>query len=198
MEYLRNLRVELMPLASLKPHARNPRTHSPKQVRQIAESIRKFGFVNPILIDGDGGVIAGHGRIEAAKLLGIDTVPTIRLADMTEAQKRAYILTDNKLAENAGWDQELLALELNYIAELDIDFDLTITGFETAEIDLLMSVPDTTGGGEDADEVCTIDRAQPAVSRPAICGSWVGIACYAATPPVRTASSICLTVTGRK
>lgn len=167
MKYLRNLRVESMPLASLKPQARNPRTHSPKQVRQIADSIRTFGFVNPILIDSDGGVIAGHGRIEAAKVLGIDAVPSIRLADMTEAQKRAYILADNKLAENAGWDNELLAIELNYIADLDIDFDLTITGFETAEIDLLMHASDTTdGGGEEADETCDVDRAQPAVSRP--------------------------------
>ncbi len=166
MEYLRNLRVDLMPLASLKPHAGNPRTHSPKQVQQIADSIRTFGFVNPILIDADGGVIAGHGRIEGAKLLGIDTVPTIRLADMTEAQKHAYILADNKLAENAGWDNELLAIELNYIAELDIDFDLTITGFETAEIDLLMDAPDVAGGGDEADESCDVDRTQPAVSRP--------------------------------
>jgi hypothetical protein len=80
VEYLRNLRVEMVSLASLKPHARNPRTHSPKQVRQIADSIRKFGFVTPILIDPNGGVIAGHGRIEAAKLLGIDTVPRRRSA----------------------------------------------------------------------------------------------------------------------
>ena len=165
MQDLRELRVAMTPVASLRPHAHNPRTHSRRQVRQIADSIRTFGFVNPVLIDADGGVIAGHGRIEAAKLLGIDTVPTICLADMNEAQKRAYILADNKLAENAGWDKQLLALELSYVAELDIDFDLMITGFETAEIDLLMSAPDVGGGGEQADEICEIDRVQPVVSR---------------------------------
>lgn len=103
-------------MASLKPHPSNPRTHSPKQIRQIAESIEKFGFVNPILTDSEGRVIAGHGRIEGAKLLGIEMLPTIPLADLTEAQIRAYVLADNKLAENAGWNAELLALELNYIA----------------------------------------------------------------------------------
>lgn len=166
MEHLRNLRVELQPIASLKPHAGNPRTHSPKQVRQIAESIRKFGFVNPILTDPDGGVIAGHGRIEAAKLLGIQMVPTIPLAELTEAEKRAYILADNKLAENAGWDEELLALELNYIAQLDVEFDLTVTGFETAEIDLLINPPDSADGEQGDDELCDVDRARPTVSRP--------------------------------
>ena len=132
MNYLRNLKIEILPISSLKPCARNPRTHSPRQVRQIADSIQVFGFTNPVLIDDDGGVIAGHGRIKAAKLLGLEQLPTIRLADMTEVHRRAYILADNKLAENAGWDQELLALELAYISELDIEFDLTVTGFETA------------------------------------------------------------------
>jgi ParB-like chromosome segregation protein Spo0J len=112
---LRNLRIDEVAIASLKAHPRNPRTHSPKQLRQIADSIRRFGFTNPILIDADDGLIAGHGRIEAAKLLGIATVPTIRLADLSEAEKRAYILADNRLAEIAGWDQELLALEMQAI-----------------------------------------------------------------------------------
>src|SRR5580692_7204873 len=125
---LRNLSIEIMPLASLKPYARNPHTHSAKQIRQIADSIKEFGFTNPILVDRDGGVVAGHGRIEAAELLGMPEVPTVRLDRMTEAQKRAYIIADNKLAENAGWDRELLALELQYVAELDIDFDLTVIG----------------------------------------------------------------------
>src|SRR5579862_1561942 len=134
--------VQLVPLSALKPYARNPRTHSAKQIRQIAESIRTFGFTNPILIDRDGGVIAGHGRIEAARLLGIEQIPTLRLTDMTEAQKRAYVLTDNKLAENAGWDPELLAVEFQYLSELDLEFDLTVTGFETGEIDLLLGEAD--------------------------------------------------------
>jgi len=165
MEHLRNLQVETLSLASLKPHTRNARTHSRKQVRQIAESIRKFGFVNPVLVDAAGGVIAGHGRIEASKLHGMDQVPAIRLADLTEAQKRAYIVADNKLAENAGWDKQLLALELNYVAQLDVEFDLTITGFESAEIDLVMSAKDVAGGVETADQLDDVDRAQPIVSR---------------------------------
>ena len=136
-ESLRSMKIEYIPVAQLRPHRRNPRTHSARQIRQIANSIRKFGFNNPILVDQNGGVIAGHGRILAAKLLGMSEVPTIRLDQMTEAQKCAYIIADNRLAENAGWDRELLALELSYITELEIDFDLTITGFETAEIDLL-------------------------------------------------------------
>src|SRR5215471_19100506 len=127
-----------MPLAALKLYARNPRTHSAKQLRQIADSIRQFGFTNPVLIDGERGVIAGHGRIEAAKLLGIGRVPTIRLDQMTEAQKRAYVIADNKLAENAGWDRELLGLELQYLSELELDFDVTVTGFDLAEIDILI------------------------------------------------------------
>jgi len=166
MQYLRDLRVKLVPVASLRPHPTNPRTHSPRQIRQIAESIEQFGFVNPILTDSEGRVIAGHGRIGGAKLLGIETVPTIPLADLNEAQKRAYILADNKLAENAGWDRELLALEINYISEIDIDFDLTVTGFETAEIDLLINPPDSASGELDANEFCDADRTRPAVSRP--------------------------------
>jgi DNA modification methylase len=165
-EYLRDLKIEKLAVASLKPYGRNPRTHSRGQVRQIAASIRKFGFANPILTDRDRCVIAGHGRIEAAKLLGITEVPTICLADMTEAQKHAYLLADNKLAENAGWDQELLALELAYIAELDLDFDLTVTGFETAEIDLLFEAERAQGATDAADNVPEIDEAKPTVTRP--------------------------------
>jgi ParB-like chromosome segregation protein Spo0J len=110
--YLRDLRVEFLPVSELKLYAGNPRVHSAKQIRQIADSIREFGFTNPVLLDGDHGVLAGRGRIEAAQLLGIERVPTISFADMSAAQKRAYILTDNKVAENAGWDRELVALEL--------------------------------------------------------------------------------------
>jgi DNA modification methylase len=162
-EYLKNLRIELLPVSELKPYPRNARIRSPQQIRQIADSIRTFKFTNPILIDANGVVIAGHGRIEAAKLLGLESLPTIRLADMTEAQKRAYALADNKLAEVAGWDPELLALELSYISELDIDFDLTITGFETAEIDLLLE----TGRNDDrADEVVEPPAHGQAVTRP--------------------------------
>src|SRR5258708_6831942 len=99
------LKVELLSTAALRPYARNPRTHSPKQIRQLAESIRRFRFIYPILIDANRNVIAGHARLQAAKLLGIRRVPTIRLDHMTEAEKRAYIIADNKLAENAGWNR---------------------------------------------------------------------------------------------
>ena len=128
------LSIEHLPIAALKPYPRNARTHSNKQIRQIAESIRRFGFTNPILIDAGGGIIAGHGRLEAAKLLEMESVPTILPDQMTEEEKRAYILADNKLAQNAGWDQGLLAVELQYLVELD--FEVEVTGFETAEIDL--------------------------------------------------------------
>src|SRR5260370_12804862 len=165
MKHLHILLVKCLPLGSLKPHPRNPRTHSSKQLRQIAESIRKFGFVIPILIDADDVVIAGHGRLEAAKLLAMETVPTICVAHLTEPQKRALILADNKLAQNAGCNNELLALALNDISKLDIGFDLTITGFETAEIDLLTNPLGITIGGEEADEICDVDRARPVVSR---------------------------------
>jgi len=131
IEQQRKLDIRVLTIGLLKPYARNPRTHSDKQINQIANSIRQFGFTNPVLIDSELGVIAGHGRIEAAKLLGIGEVPTIRLDHMTEAQKRAYVVADNRLAENAGWDRDPLALELQYSSDLDLDFDATITGFET-------------------------------------------------------------------
>jgi DNA modification methylase len=128
--------IEPMAVASLRPHPGNARTHSKKQVRQIADSIRQFGFTNPVLIGEDGGIIAGHGRVEAAKLLGLDSVPTVRLAHLNAAQRRAYILADNKLALNAGWDRELLAIELQGL--IDIDFDVELTGFSCSEIELVL------------------------------------------------------------
>ncbi len=165
IEQQRTLDVEILAIGTLKPYARNPRTHSDKQIHQIANSIREFGFTNPVLIDSDLGVIAGHGRIEAAKLLGIAEVPTIRLDHMTEVQKRAYVIADNRLAENAGWDRELLALELQYLSDLDLDFDATITGFETPEIDVLIQGIDLDGTSDQADEVPEIDESVPPVSR---------------------------------
>jgi hypothetical protein len=128
--------VEPMLVASLRPHPSNARTHSKKQIRQIADSIRQFGFNNPVLIGADGEIIAGHGRVEAAKLLGLDSVPTVRLAHLSAAQRRAYVLADNKLALNAGWDRELLAIELQGL--VDIDFDVELTGFSPTEIDLVL------------------------------------------------------------
>lgn len=125
--------------ASLTPRKSNPRTHSKAQLKQIVDSIRTFGFTNPVLVDEDNGLIAGHGRVEAAKQLGLERVPTVYLAGMSEAQIRAYVIADNRLAQNAGWDSELLAIELQYLAELDLDFDVTITGFSMPEIDVLIS-----------------------------------------------------------
>lgn len=133
------LEVIHLPLASLKPYSRNARTHSAKQIAQIAASIRTFGFNNPVLADKDGVIIAGHGRVAAAKSLGLESVPVIRLEHMSEAQKRAYILADNKLAEQAGWDADILAIELQNLMEFDLDFDIAITGFEMPEIDVLIS-----------------------------------------------------------
>jgi site-specific DNA-methyltransferase (adenine-specific) len=128
--------IELLAIESLIPYARNSRTHSEEQVAQIAASIREFGFTNPVLIDAEGGIIAGHGRVLAARKLQLAEVPCLRLSHLTETQKRAYIIADNKLALNAGWDDELLALEL---AELgDLGFDLDLTGFSLDEINALM------------------------------------------------------------
>ena len=109
---MKNLDILYSPVAELRPYARNARTHSKKQLRQIAESIKQFGFTNPILTDAGGRIIAGHGRVEAAKLLGMGQVPTIRLEDLSEAQIKAYIIANNRLAELAGWDEEILAIEL--------------------------------------------------------------------------------------
>lgn len=131
--------VKRAPVSALKPNPRNARTHSKAQIDQIAASIQEFGFNNPVLVDADLGIIAGHGRVEAAKLLGWLEVPILELRHLTDAQKRAYVLADNKLAEKAGWDTELLALELGELAGMDLDFDLTLTGFEMGEIDFLIS-----------------------------------------------------------
>lgn len=147
-----SLQIETLATATLTPYARNARTHSPEQVRQIAASITEFGFTNPILIDGEGGIIAGHGRVMAAQSLGLEQVPCLRLAHLTEAQKRAYILADNQLALNAGWDESLLSLELTELQGLDVD--LGLIGFDAGELDRLLELanpPDPDDGS--ADEV---------------------------------------------
>jgi DNA modification methylase len=126
-------RIELWPLQRLAPYQRNPRTHSEEQVTQIAASIAEFGFCNPILVDSRDGIIAGHGRLLAARKLGLDEVPVIVLDHLDENQRRAYLLADNRLSELAGWDHELLALELKELAESG--FDATLAGFDQKEID---------------------------------------------------------------
>src|SRR6056297_702274 len=150
--------IEHRPVASLIPYARNARTHSDAQVALIAGSIREFGFNNPVLVDGANGIIAGHGRVLAARKLGLGSVPVIELGHLSDAQKRAYILADNRLAEQAGWDRELLGLELADLGELGIDAgDL---GFDGAALDALLS----SGAAKDGEEATPEPPADP-VSR---------------------------------
>jgi len=126
--------IEMIPIAALRPYDRNARTHSRKQVLQIADSIRRFGFTNPVLVSDDNEIVAGHGRVLAAKEIGLASVPVLRLSHLTAEERRAYVLADNKLALNAGWDKEILAIELQ--ALIDTEFDVTLTGFSLAEIDV--------------------------------------------------------------
>lgn len=144
------------------PYARNSRTHSDEQVGQIAASIREFGFTNPVLIDGDNGIIAGHGRIMAASRLKLDEVPCIVLDYLTDAQKKAYVIADNKLALNAGWDDELLSLELSELESLD--FDLSLLGFSDDELSSLMDLDASTGDGlTDEDAVPEVQESPVSV-----------------------------------
>jgi DNA modification methylase len=142
--------VEMLGLDALIPYANNTRTHSEEQVAQVAASIKEFGFTNPVLVDADNGIIAGHGRVLAARKLGLAEVPCIRLAHLDDRQKRAYIIADNKLALNAGWDDELLALELGALK--DEGFDVGLTGFSEEELAALV-VPEVIEGQTDEDDV---------------------------------------------
>jgi ParB-like chromosome segregation protein Spo0J len=121
-----NAQVVAQPVATLKPYANNPRKHSKAQVRQIAASIEAFGFTNPVLVDAEGTILAGHGRVEAAKLLKLAEVPTLCIDHLTEAQKKAYIIADNRLAERSGWDDDILAIELQALMTMDATFDVTV------------------------------------------------------------------------
>ncbi len=132
------LKIEYKNVGRLKPRTRNPRTHGPKQIRQLAASITQFGFVSPVLIDSSDVVIAGQGRVEAAKFLGLPDVPTVCVDHLKPAQLRAYVIADNRLAELAGWDRKLLALEFRELS-VEFDFDVSITGFDTAEVDVLIN-----------------------------------------------------------
>jgi ParB-like chromosome segregation protein Spo0J len=133
-------KIEQVSVTALIPYARNSRTHSEAQVAQIAGSIREFGFTNPVLIDAENGIIAGHGRIMAAQKLGLAEVPCIRLDHLTETQRKAYVIADNKLALNSGWDETMLGLELADLRELD--FDLNLTGFDGDEIERFLNPPE--------------------------------------------------------
>ncbi|MFZ2099597.1 MAG: DNA methyltransferase [Oricola sp.] len=153
---------ESCPVDSLVPYANNARTHSKKQIRQIADSIRRFGFTNPVLVADDDTIVAGHGRVEAAKLIGMRQVPVRRLSHLTRDEVRAYILADNKLAENAGWDRDLLAIEIQGL--IDLEFDIEALGFSTAEIDLVID-----GESSDAAKLDPVrDAVEPIASGPAI------------------------------
>jgi DNA modification methylase len=158
--------IEHLPITTLIPWARNARTHSKKQVRQIADSIETFGFTNPVLIDSDNTILAGHGRVATARFLGMDTVPCVCLNDITPQQKRAYVLADNKLALNAGWDEEILAEEIKALVSLDLDFDISVTGFEIAEIDSLIDGLEPEEGNDPADEALPELDTGCVVSRP--------------------------------
>jgi hypothetical protein len=136
--FLAGLTVIYQSLSELKPSPRNARTHSKHQIHQIAESIKAFGFTNPILIDRTNTIVAGHGRLAAAKLLGMDQVPTICLESLTEAQVRAYVIVDNRLAEKARWDKSILAIELQHLMTINSDLDVTVTGFEVPEVNLIV------------------------------------------------------------
>ncbi len=141
--------VTYKPVETLRSAARNARTHSGKQIQQIAASIRQFDFVNPVLVDAKDRIVAGHARVAAAKELGIKEVPCVCLAHMTDAEVRAYRIADNRLAEVAGWDEELLALELGELADLELDFDIEVTGFDTVDLDQLLSVSLDEGEADD-------------------------------------------------
>lgn len=145
------MQITEVKVEALIPYAKNSRTHDDAQVAQIAASIKEFGWTNPILVDGDKGIIAGHGRLMAARKLGMTKVPVIELKGMTEAQKKAYVIADNKLAMNAGWDNEFLTLELKDLE--DEGFDLSLTGFDDKELDALLNVIEGTDGLTDEDDV---------------------------------------------
>ena len=139
--------AELIPITALKPYAQNARTHSRRQIKQIAKSIEHFGFLNPVLIDEGYHILAGHGRVEAGDLLGWSHVPTLRIEHLSETEKRAYILADNRLAEEAGWDNEILAIELQGLIELE--FPIELTGFHTTETDIILEAHAAAKGDDD-------------------------------------------------
>src|SRR5260221_1736299 len=137
-------------ISELKPYPSNARTHSRKQVNQIAASITGFGFTNPVLVDESGQIIAGHGRVQAAKLLGFAEVPTVQIAHLSATQKQAYILADNRLAEKAGWDKEILAVELQGL--LADGFEVVLTGFEAPEIDVILDAAEDSKSDRHGDD----------------------------------------------
>ena len=156
-------RIELWPIDRLRPYERNPRTHSEGQVDQIAASMVEFGWTNPILVDENAGILAGHGRLLAARKLGLTEVPVIRFEHLSEAQKRAYLIADNQLALEAGWDDALLAEELAWLR--DERFDLDLIGFDATELERLLAIADGETASEEAEDEVPEPPEEP-VSRP--------------------------------
>ena len=156
--------IEERQIEALRPYAGNARTHSKRQIRQIEDSIRRFGFTNPVLVADDDTILAGHGRVMAARNIGMTRVPTVRLSHLNAEERRAYVLADNKLALNAGWNKDLLAIELQ--ALIDLDFDVELTGFSLAEIDFVLDeANDREISGPDNDEDKVPESASHTVSR---------------------------------
>jgi ParB-like chromosome segregation protein Spo0J len=193
---MRDLKVIVRALSELKPYPGNARKHSSKHIKQIAQSIETFGWTLPILVDDSGMIIAGHGRLEAAKLLGLSEVPTIALSDLTEAQVQAYGIADNRLAELVEWDDEILAQELKVLSDLDLDFELPVIGFELPEIDLLIQNSDAGDPDDDsADRVPAVYDRLPPVSQIGdlwILGSHLRLAnsLYLSNPPAEMSCSL--------
>lgn len=169
---MKSLKIDYRHPADLKPYARNARTHCKAQIAQIAKSIKAFGFNVPVLVNAEDELIAGHGRVLAAQSIGLSSIPVIYIDHLSEAERRAYILADNKIAQNSGWDENLLRIEMGELAiELE-DLDLTITGFEAAEVDLILGYDGESGSSFDsdadvlgADEALDPDRSIPAITR---------------------------------
>ena len=140
-------KIEMIEVSELQPYYRNSRKHSEQQIIQIQDSINEFGFTNPVLIDGENGIIAGHGRVEAAKNIGMTEVPCIRLEHLTAAQKKAYVIADNQLALNASWDFDMLAVEIDELN--DEGFNIDLIGFSKEELNDLIGTPNFAPGTED-------------------------------------------------
>ena len=176
-------KLEHLDIGLLRPYADNARTHTERQIDQIAASMEKFGFTNPLLVDTDNTIIAGHGRLEAARKLKMASVPVLRLEHLSEAERKAYVIADNRLAELAGWDEELLALELKALSDLDLSLDATVTGFDNAEIEALFAKLDEPVEAEE-----TVREPDPAAARISSLGDvWVlgehRLVCGDATDP---------------
>lgn len=160
-----NLEIRTVSLAKIRPYAKNAKTHSDEQIRQLANSIQEFGLNSPFLVDENNEIIAGHGRFAAAQLLGLDEVPVIQLSHLSDAQKRAYRLADNKIAENGGWNEELLKLELSEL-EISCDFDIQLTGFSTIEIDVMQNEKSAKGEPDEKANAVTFVPAEEVITKP--------------------------------